>query len=298
MLIFGVAAATAQNHWTPVTSQWDNYQTLTAYVVIDGVEQRSVDIEVACFVDGVCRGSQRLIPSVYEAHTYLLYLQVWGSTSDNGKPIMLQVYDHAAAMEYTAEQTPAYEYNGITGYPAPYVVSVETAAPSITTTTLPEIIVGTQFSFSLSATGTPPFTWSIASGALPDGLTLSPNGVISGTPNAIGAYTFTIRVSNPVGDRSWTLTITVVATASNAQVASDKAPEIRAYPNPVVNDLFIKANADVLKVEIYSFAGLMLKRYETVADTLSLSDISSGIYLLKVYTRKGVSFCRIIKSNG
>ena len=43
--------------------------------------------------------------------------------------------------------------------------------------------------------GLPPYTWSIVSGALPDGLTLTANsGVISGTPTSAGTSNFTVQV--------------------------------------------------------------------------------------------------------
>jgi putative Ig domain-containing protein/HYDIN/CFA65/VesB family protein len=45
----------------------------------------------------------------------------------------------------------------------------------------------------------PPFTWSLAGGALPPGVTLFPNGTIYGTATATGTYTFTLRVTDPNG---------------------------------------------------------------------------------------------------
>src|SRR5262249_12498648 len=59
---------------------------------------------------------------------------------------------------------------------------------TITTTALPGGVVGAAYSATLAASGgTPPYTWAIASGALPAGLTLAPSsGVISGTPTASG----------------------------------------------------------------------------------------------------------------
>jgi len=46
--------------------------------------------------------------------------------------------------------------------------------------------------------GTQPYTWTIDSGALPPGLTLSSDGVISGTPpsGSAGLYGFTVRVTD------------------------------------------------------------------------------------------------------
>lgn len=51
------------------------------------------------------------------------------------------------------------------------------------------------YTYSLQVTGgVAPYTFTLNSGALPPGLTLSTNGVISGTPSVSGTYIFTVRV--------------------------------------------------------------------------------------------------------
>ncbi|HUB60206.1 MAG TPA: MBG domain-containing protein [Puia sp.] len=49
--------------------------------------------------------------------------------------------------------------------------------------------------------GIPPYTFSVSAGSLPPGMSLSPAGVISGTPTAAGSYTFTVTAqdSDPLG---------------------------------------------------------------------------------------------------
>jgi hypothetical protein len=71
------------------------------------------------------------------------------------------------------------------------------SAPAITTSSpLPNGTVGVAYSQSLSATGgTPPYTWSVISGSLPPGLSLSSGGVLSGTPTTASTYNFTVQVS-------------------------------------------------------------------------------------------------------
>lgn len=58
-------------------------------------------------------------------------------------------------------------------------------------------IVNVGYSNSLSAAGgTAPYTWSVSSGSLPAGLTLSSAGALSGTPTAAGSSTFTVQVTD------------------------------------------------------------------------------------------------------
>jgi hypothetical protein len=91
------------------------------------------------------------------------------------------------------------------------------ACPVITLTpaTMPNGLVGQAFSQTLTASGgTAPYTFSVVSGALPTGTTLSVAGglgLVSGTPTTNGTYTFTIRASdaNNCGvDRAYTVIIT------------------------------------------------------------------------------------------
>ena len=70
---------------------------------------------------------------------------------------------------------------------------------------------GVPYSQSFAAQlGEPPYTWSLTSGNLPDGLTLAANGTLAGTPTAAGAVTFTVRVTDHAAlttDRQYTLTV-------------------------------------------------------------------------------------------
>ena len=80
---------------------------------------------------------------------------------------------------------------------------VDTTAPvqlSVLTTTLPNGTINMAYpSTTLQAGGgTPPYTWSVSSGTLPVGMSLSAQGVVSGTPNTGGTFDFTVQVTDSV----------------------------------------------------------------------------------------------------
>ena len=66
-------------------------------------------------------------------------------------------------------------------------LALPTGGPlQITTSNLPTGATGTAYSQTLTATGgTPPYAWSLSSGSLPAGLTLSTSGIISGTARCV-----------------------------------------------------------------------------------------------------------------
>lgn len=80
-----------------------------------------------------------------------------------------------------------------------YTLAVSAApALSVATTALANAAQGTPYNAALAASGgVPPLAWSIASGSLPSGLTLTPaTGQISGTPTTQGSFAFTVQVTD------------------------------------------------------------------------------------------------------
>jgi hypothetical protein len=92
-------------------------------------------------------------------------------------------------------------------------LTITVSAIGITTQSLPAAAINVPYSQTLAAVGgTQPYTWTLSSGSLPAGLTLSSAGVISGTPTAAGSSTFTVQVADsehPPATASAQLSITV-----------------------------------------------------------------------------------------
>ena len=83
--------------------------------------------------------------------------------------------------------------------------------PTIVAESLPDGMEGEAYSNRLTAKGTAPITWSIVSGALPEGLSLNEDtGEISGTPAGEGTEVFTVMAVNDLGEDIKELSITIV----------------------------------------------------------------------------------------
>jgi hypothetical protein len=88
-------------------------------------------------------------------------------------------------------------------------------ALAITTSSLPTASVDEPYSLQLTAAGgVGTLAWAIVAGALPAGLSLSPTGLVRGTPAGTsgGWYSFTVRVTDAAGSvvtRSLTIAVAI-----------------------------------------------------------------------------------------
>ena len=74
-------------------------------------------------------------------------------------------------------------------------IALVTGSLQISTSSIPSGTRSSAYNTMLYAiNGVSPYSWSIFSGRLPDGLTLGASGVISGTPSEGGDFSFTVRV--------------------------------------------------------------------------------------------------------
>lgn len=113
----------------------------------------------------------------------------------------------------------------------------------ITTDSLPSGIEETAYATTLlqATDGTQPYTWSVTSGNLPPGLTLSnlttgtcgttnctvsnPCGCISGTPTAAGTFGFTLQVEdNDTPHRTATKSLSITINSNNPVITTEYLP--------------------------------------------------------------------------
>jgi len=120
----------------------------------------------------------------------------------SGTPIVAGTYN------FTVRATDA---NGFTG---DHAYSVVVVAPTITVlpASLPNATAGVAYSQTFTGSGgVAPYTFSLLSGGLPVGISMSSSGAFSGTPIVAGTYTFTVRGTDAngfTGDHAYSLEIT------------------------------------------------------------------------------------------
>lgn len=108
---------------------------------------------------------------------------------------------------------------------------------AITTAALKSAVVGAPYSQTLSGSGPDSdVTWELAAGALPAGLSLAPNGTISGTATAAGSSTFTVKATakeknfgpTRVDSKSFTLAVLAPLSAQISRTTAEVKTRFRA----------------------------------------------------------------------
>jgi len=110
------------------------------------------------------------------------------------------------------------------------------------------------------------------------------DGVLN--PQAIidGCYTFSNIAANHE--------ISVIFTLG---INDEIAKQLQIFPNPAQTEIFVNSDVQIEKIEIYSITGDLLRFENNFKGKISVSDLAQGIYLLKVYTDKGVVYSKFVK---
>ena len=67
------------------------------------------------------------------------------------------------------------------------------------------------------------------------------------------------------------------------------------FPNPVIDKINIISEVNLEKIEIYNLTGNLLSRIETNINSVDLSHLYPGNYLIKAYTNQGIYIRKVIK---
>ena len=155
-------------------------------------------------------------------------------------------------------------------------VTVPVLAPVTIGAPLPNGTVGAAYSATVPRTGGEPVTFAVTAGSPPSGLTLSTDGVLSGTPTTAGAFTFTVTATNPVSSASRVFTVTIAKAATATTLASSANPS--TYGGPVRFTATVSGNPAGGTVQ-FTVDGAPLGSPVPVVNGTAMSDIVSTLGL-------------------
>jgi len=92
------------------------------------------------------------------------------------------------------------------------------------------------------------------------------------------------------------MTQTVTVNVELVGINELNANSIYIYPNPVKNQLFIELdNQEITEITIIDYSGRVVETINSNVNTVNVSDLQQGIYILKVATKNGVFTHQFIK---
>lgn len=164
---------------------------------------------------------------------------------------------------------------------APFALTITNSPLAIITASpLKNAFTTLLFNQTLAASGgVGSLTWTVDSGALPTGLGLAPNGVVSGTPTVLGPFSFTIKVTDstgPVATKAFTQT--VLATLIKPVM------DVPAFPTTIVSQgTFSYTLTAANYPKTFSATGLPAGlKLNTTTGVISGRPTASGIFNVQV----------------
>ena len=189
-------------------------------------------------------------------------------SSANSAEYVLTDADAGAIISVTVIGTGA--YSGEKTAAIAEKVSARPQKPVIDEYALPDTVVGQQYAAQLTAQGAGVITWTVADGALPDGIVLTENGAFTGAAVREGTFAFTVRAANSAGSDEKNFAIAVAAA---------EEPEL------IVGDVEIPA-----QTAGYAQSGLC---------TVSITNIGGKVATLQqLYTQDGDAASFTVNQNG
>src|SRR5262249_30641770 len=139
-----------------------------------------------------------------------------------------------------------------------FSLTVQATLTITTTSPLPTAAVNAPYSIQIEASTSDSLTWSVISGNLPPGLTLSVSGLLRGTPTSLGTFNFTVQAKRSSPDQTATqqFRLDVVSTLvglalTNVPAAIDPAQQVvigmsisTPQPNPIAGSLIISFSSN------------------------------------------------------
>jgi hypothetical protein len=113
------------------------------------------------------------------------------------------------------------------------------------------------------------------------------DGILNASAKANGYHIFSSVTANH--------SIIVTFKASSTGIEVLHSQDISVYPNPTKDEIFIKSELQIKKIEIYSLTGSLLFSENNFNEKISMRNFAAGVYLVKIYTDKGSVVSKVVK---
>jgi hypothetical protein len=121
---------------------------------------------------------------------------------------------------------------------ASFTLTVNCQTITLNPATLPNGTAGSSYNQTVTASGgTSPYSFTVSEGSLPSGLMLAVGGALTGTPNATGSSSFTLKATDAngcMGTLAYTLTITSANTAPTISAVAVSRQQGSAASNSTI----------------------------------------------------------------
>jgi hypothetical protein len=206
--------------WVRVTDARGVAVSIQAHIAVAAGSSSNISVAIAPTATGVASGKSLQFSATVQgtSNTAVIWSTSAGSVSNTGiftAPTVTTNTNVTVVATSAADSSRKASANVVVSPTAPTL--------SVTSSSLSSAQLGTAYSSALSAAGgTAPYRWSLASGALPMGFTLSGSGQLSGTSSQAGTYSFTATVTDATNiTASKALVLSVSATSTTSSGGSD-----------------------------------------------------------------------------
>jgi hypothetical protein len=199
---YTTSALTAGSHSITASYGGDTNDASTSAILTQSVNKQNTTVTVASSVNPSTYGSPATFTATVTPATATGTVTFTdGSTTVGTSTIASGAATYNTSTLAAGPHSITASYNGDTNYgssTSSAVTQTINAAPQVVTTALAAGTAGTSYSATVAASGgTTPYSWSISTGSLPIGLSLTTStGAITGTPTVEGTSNFTVEVTD------------------------------------------------------------------------------------------------------
>ena len=161
-------------------------------------------------------------------------------------------------------------------------------------------VMGTPYSFKYIASGAPKPTFSLESGTFPDGLTMTANGTLAGTPTAPGDFAGVVKATS--GAKTKTQDFTIHVDAPTSIVKANLSPLAQSVVMHGSTLTWQASEGQDVRLDVVNVSGLVvatpwngLMSAGAHSVPLASSQLSAGVHLARI-TMGGKSITKLFQT--